>query len=945
MTDAQDPAAWRLSLAKMSASEVLTALASRSAGLSPAQAQARLAQHGKNELPKRRQTRLGRAFLGQFTHFFALTLWISAALAFVGDMPELGWAIVIVVVVNGVFSFVQEYRAERATRALEALLPASALVRRAGEERAVSVSELVPGDLLVLKEGARISADARLLRAEALYVDNSTLTGESEPVARTAEIAPPEVADDLSCENLVFAGSWVVSGSAVAVVVATGTSTRLGAISQLTGRVERRPTPLHASLNRAVRVIGAIALSAGGLFVAASLALGMPLHQALLFSVGVIVALVPEGLLPTLTLSLALGATRMARRGALVRHLEAVETLGSTTVICTDKTGTLTENEMTVVSAFTLAGPLEVTGTGYNPRGAILAQGRPLSEPARRALEPLFLTAALCGDARVERRDGAYRCLGDPTEGALLVFAHKGGVRREDAERAAHRVQTFPFNAQRKRMTTVHALASGAHLVLTKGAVETVLPLCNALRVGTERRALMHDDRARIEREVEALAASGLRVLALAHKEQQLEGPVAVQDAESDLEFLGLAAMHDPVRAEVPAAIAQCQGAGIRVIVVTGDHPATARAVAERIGLHGRVVLGQDLPASQDALADLLAQPVAVLARVSPEQKLAIALALQTRGNVVAMTGDGVNDAPALRQADIGVAMGVGGTDVAREAADLVLLDDNFANIAQAVEEGRAAFANIRRFLTYHLTDNTAELAPFLVWALTGGAFPLVLSVLQILALDIGTDLLPALALGAEPPEPEVMKQPPRSREVSLLDRKVLARVFGFLGLVQAALSLSFVPLGAALFLGWSPGEPLPTDAASIALVSTLVFASIVLMQAVNAFECRTTPASMFSRGLFTNRLLVGAVVTELAVLMLFVYAPPLQRLLGHVPLKPVHWTWLALAPLLLLAAEELRKLLIRRVVRRRALRRSAAPSQPPLGPGWRRTARAHRAR
>lgn len=830
-------------------------------------------------------------------------------------MPQLGWAIVIVVVVNGVFSFVQEYRAERATRALEALLPTAALVRRAGESRSVNASELVPGDIIILKEGARISADARVLEADTLKVDNSTLTGESEPVGRTPQIAAQAIQQDLACENLVFAGSWVVSGSAVAVVVATGLATRLGAISELTGHVARRLTPLHAAMNRAVRVMGAVALSSGALFVTVSLSLGMPMHQAFLFSVGVIVALVPEGLLPTLTLSLALGATRMARRGALVRRLEAVETLGSTNVICTDKTGTLTENQMTVVAAFTLAGPLGVTGTGYGPHGAILAQDRPLSEPARRALKPLFLTAALCGDARVEQHEATYRCLGDPTEGALVVFARKGGVRKEEAERAAHRIQTFPFDSQRKRMTTVHALASGTQLILTKGAVEAVLPLCSSLRVGTESQPLGPEQRARIEHEVEAFAAQGLRVLALARKEEpHRKGPYAAQEAESELEFLGLAAMQDPVRAEVPEAIAQCQRAGIRVIVVTGDHPTTAQAVAQRAGLSGRVVLGRDLPSDPAQLADLLAQPVAVLARVSPEQKLAIALALQTRGAVVAMTGDGVNDAPALRQADIGVAMGRGGTDVAREAADLVLLDDNFANIAQAVEEGRAAYSNIGRFLTYHLTDNVAELAPFVVWALSGGSFPLALSVLQVLALDIGTDLLPALALGAEAPEPGVMKQPPRRRDVSLLDRKILARAFGFLGLLQAALSLSFVPLGAALFLGWTPGTPLPTDAASIALVSTLVFTSIVLMQAVNGFECRTTPASMFSRSLLGNRLLVGAVATELVVLMAFVYAPPLQHLLGHVPLRPIHWGLLALAPLAFLAAEEARKFAVRRL-------------------------------
>jgi magnesium-transporting ATPase (P-type) len=386
-----------------------------------------------------------------------------------------------------------------------------------------------------------------------------------------------------------------------------------------------------------------------------------------------------------------------------------------------------------------------------------------------------------------------------------------------------------------------------------------------------------------------------------------------LQTAESELQFMGLMGMLDPVRPEVSAAIARCQAAGIRVMMVTGDHPATAAAIARRIGLSGSVRLGTELPAHDSALADLLAGPVAALARVSPEQKLWIARALQSRGEVVAMTGDGVNDAPALRQADIGVAMGASGTDVAREAADLVLLDDDFSHIVEAVEEGRAAFANIRRFLTYHLTDNVAELAPFVCWALSGGHFPLVLSVLQVLALDIGTDLLPALALGAEAPEPEQMRTPPRARSTPLLDRAVLLRAFAFLGVIEAVVSLALVPIGAALFLGWRPGVQLPHGGAELWLLSTLVFASIVLMQMANAYECRATPSSVFARPPFSNRLLVVAVVTELVVLCVFIYQPGLRRLLGHVALRPSQWLLVMLSPVLLLCAEELRKALARR--------------------------------
>jgi magnesium-transporting ATPase (P-type) len=446
------------------------------------------------------------------------------------------------------------------------------------------------------------------------------------------------------------------------------------------------------------------------------------------------------------------------------------------------------------------------------------------------------------------------------------------------------------------------------------------------VRVGAHRVQLDPDREAAVLADVERLATDGLRVLALARRELGGQVPPTAAAAEQGLELLGLVGMADPVRLEVPEAIARCRRAGIRVVMVTGDHPATAAAVAAKAGLgNGPVVLGAELPASDDALADLMGSGVSVLARVAPEQKLRIAQALQARGEVVAMTGDGVNDAPALRQADIGVAMGVVGTDVARSAADIFVLDDNFAHIVEAVEEGRAAFDNIKRFLTYHLTDNVAELAPFALWALTAGRVPLALSVLQILALDIGTDLLPALELGAEPPEPGVMERSPRTRAARSLDRAVLARAFGFLGPVEAIASLVLLPVGAALFLGWRPGEPLPAGGPALGILSTMVFAAIVLAQMANAFECRSTLASLCALGPATNRLLVGAVAVELLTLLGLVYLGPMQALLGHQPLTLAQWLPVLAAPVLLFAAEEARKAVVRR-------RGGAAAG--PIGPG-----------
>jgi magnesium-transporting ATPase (P-type) len=898
----------------MDADAVLAMLGSTRAGLGSADAAARLSRTGPNALPAEHGPSPLRQLLAQMISFFALMLWVAAALALVGGLPQLAVAIAVVVVVNGAFSFAQEYRAERAVRALAALLPDAVTVLRDGGKVRLPSTELVPGDVLLLAEGDRISADARVIEVVGLAVDESTLTGESVPMPRISEALPSPPAEAFEAPNLVFAGTFVASGSGSAVVVATGGATRLGAISRLTGEVVRRPTPLRTELDRAVRIIGAVAVATGVFFFGASLALGTPAGDGFLFSVGVIVALVPEGLLPTLSLSLAMSSTRMAHHGALVRRLESVETLGSTTVICSDKTGTITANEMTARRATAAGVRVAVTGTGYDPRGAFVVDERPLRENEMGLAQPLLRAAALCTDARVEEHDGRWRCAGDPTEGAIVVLARKGGLERDELERRAPRIREFPFEASRRRMTTVHALPSGAVEVITKGSPEAVLGICVGAGRDGGSTGLAPDDVADLKSEVERLAGQGLRVLAVAHAERRIE-PSTPEEAERELHLLGFIGLEDPVRPEVPDAVGRCRRAGIRVVMITGDHPATARSIAEKAGLApGPVVLGEELPADQEALCELLRDPtVRVMARVAPEEKLRIAGAFQQLGEVVAMTGDGVNDAPALRRADIGVAMGVVGTDVAREAADIVLLDDNFAHIVEAVEEGRAAFDNIRRFLTYHLTDNVAELAPFLVWALTGGRIPLVLTVLQVLALDIGTDLLPALALGAEHPEPGVMDRPPRRREARLLDLRLLGRAFGFLGPVEAVVSMSMLWIGSALFFGWTWGDPLPGSGVPLAVVSTMVFCAIVTMQMANALECRSTPASLWTIGPLGNRLLLGAIGVEAVALAVFVYVPPVAAALRQHPLTMQQWLTLLPAPFLLIGAEEVRKAIVRR--------------------------------
>jgi magnesium-transporting ATPase (P-type) len=776
-------------------------------------------------------------------HFFAVMLWIAGGLAILAGMPQLGLAIFVVIVLNGAFAFAQEYRAERAGEKLRDLLPRRAMVLRDGALVEIDARELVVDDVVLLRAGDRISADLRLFEAFALLIDASTLTGESLPVAAEAGDA-------------VMAGTFVVGGQARGVVTAVGRATRLANIAKLTQEGRRPRTPLAEELDRVVRVISIASLVAGVVFLLIAALVGIRLTDAFLFALGVVVALVPEGLLPTVTLSLAWGAQRMAERNALVRRLEAVETLGSATFICTDKTGTLTLNEMSVVEVWTPLGVCKVEGRGYSPEAAIGAP--PELIPAMRNLA---LSALRCSVGRTVRREEHWVAQGDPLDAALDVFARRMGVGTDAVSATA----VFPFDLRRRRMSI--ATAGVLHV---KGAPDAVLPLCGS-QPGSSTA-------------VDRMASSGLRVIAVARRQigvADLKG--TADEVEKDLELLGLVGIEDPPRPEAAQFIAACRGAGIKVAMVTGDHPATARAIAAQVGLlghEGQVVEGRDLPGDEALLGALVDRDGIVLSRVTPEDKLRIAVALRARGHVVAMTGDGVNDGPALQAASIGIAMGRSGTDVAREAADLVLLDDNFATIVAAIEQGRATFTNIRRFLTHHLTDNIAELAPFVVWALSGGRFPLALGVLQVLALDIGTDIIPALALGMEASGQQALKRPPEDRH--LLDFPLLVRAFGLLGPVEAVVEMTAFLVSMAAF-GWRPGLAFPQGSAFLA-ASGAAFAAVVIGQMANAFVCRSTTRWPGAVGWTTNRFLVYAVAAELLLLLGFLYIHPLARILGHAP-------------------------------------------------------------
>lgn len=823
------------------------------AGLTSVEAAERLSRDGPNRVPKPRRRSVLRVLLDELTHFFALLLWVAAGLAWIAGMPALTAAVVAVIVVNAVFSFIQQARADRAAERLSSLLPSYVLVVRDGRRQRIEATGVVVGDHVVLRPGDRIPGDGVLTRALGLEIDTSMLTGESVP----------ERPDEGS---RAWTGTFIVAGEGEMDVERTGGSTRLAEIAALATAARQPITPLTRELRKVVRLIAVLAVSIGAAFFGVTLLLGGDPSEGVLFAIGVTVALVPEALLPTVTLTLAWGAEQMARRNVLVRHLEAVETLGSTTIICTDKTGTLTRNEMTVMQAWTPLTEARVEQPGYEPRADVL-----LSTPEdRSAVEELAAAAVRCSDGYAQQIDGAWRPHGDPMEAALDVFARRLGL-DTDGLRAQGTRAHFPFDPRRRMMSVL----VGSE-VLVKGAPDSLLARCSDAGLPAEI--------------VDRMTSAGLRVIGVAARRWVGEDvPTSPEEAEQELTLLGLLGLEDPPREEVSAAIAACRDAQVSVIMVTGDHPATAAAIATEIGLRsadGRVLVGSQLPDDDTALSTLVQQSGTVIARVSPEDKLRIARALHGAGQVVAMTGDGVNDVPALEEADIGIAMGRSGTDVAREAADLVLLDDRFSSIVAGIEQGRATYANIRRFLTYHLTDNVAEVTPFLVWGLSGGSFPLALGVLQIIALDIGTDTLSAVALGAEPPSRNVLRGPPNSGR--LLNRTVLMRAFGILGPTIAVMTMAAF-LATFLASGWRVGESFPSGAILLA-ASGAAFMAVVLGQTANAFACRSATRTPWSLGWTTNRLLIPAASIELAFSLVAILVTPLAMALGQAPPTAVGW-------------------------------------------------------
>ena len=873
-----------MQITRLSTAEALASLRTSGQGLDGAEALKRLQEFGPNRIEELAATPRWLLFLREFTHFFAVILWVAAALAFFAEsrdpasgMWQLGTAIVVVIFVNGVFSFLQEYRAERAIAALRQLLPARVNVMRDGVLQSLAVDALVPGDVVLLEGGDTVPADCRVVEASGLRVNLANLTGESLAKARTAEGTAG--GEPLQAKNLLLAGTSLVSGTARAVVYATGMHTEFGRIAHLTQTVGETGSPLQREIARLSRLVAVFAATLGVLFFVVGTALGLPFWANAMFAIGIIVANVPEGLLPTVTLSLAMATQRMAKRNALVRHLPAVETLGSTTVICSDKTGTLTLNCMSVKEVFPVAA---ASGSGH-----------------------LLRNARHCHSLKRVRRDGHVAWVGDPMEAALVEFGGRGA-----AEDGVRQVGELPFDADRRRMSVL-VERDGHRWLYCKGAPEVVLGLCDRVEVEGGTVALDEATRSRIASAQDDMAQRGLRVLGFAHRE--LSGS---EDAsEQDMVFEGLVGLRDPPRPEVPEAVARCHTAGIRVIMVTGDHPHTAVAIAREVGVvrsaDPLVIHGDSLRRMTSAQLQLaLDSPEILFTRVSAEQKMRVVEGLKGKGHVVAVTGDGVNDAPALKAAHIGIAMGIAGTDVAKEAADMVLLDDNFASIVNAVEEGRAVFENIRKFLTYILTSNIPELVPYLAFVLF--RIPLPLTIIQILAVDLGTDMLPALALGAERPHRALMQQPPRAPGERLLSWPLLVRAYLWLGVLEAAMAMT-----AYFFVlrqgGWQYGETLGAADPLYLQATTACLAAIVVAQVVNVFNCRHHRVSAWRFRLGSNPLLLAGIAAEIVLIMAIVYTPLGNAAFGTAPLPAAVWTVAIALGMAFWLLEELRKWLQRR--------------------------------
>jgi len=906
----------------MAPGQVLEALGTGPAGLDQDAAQALLEQHGPNELAPGKKISAWSILLRQFTNLLIVILLTAAVISFLLGESLDAWVILAIVLACVGLGFFQEYRAEKAAAALQKLAAPGATVVRDGEERSIPAREVVPGDVLVLHTGDRVAADARLLEVINLKADEALLTGESTASGKKlAPVADPDLAvADRKC--MVFGGTVITYGRGRAVVTATGMDTEFGQIARMLADVAEHKTPLEARMATIGRVLAVVCLAVA---VAASLLGVLRGHswlEMLIWGITLAVAAVPESLPAVVTGALAIGTTRMARKNAIVKRLPAVETMGCTTVICTDKTGTLTKNEMTVRRLFLDGEIVDVSGTGYEPSGSFEIGGAAVSPGDHPVLAEAARIAMLCNDAALIETDGNWTVRGDPTEGALLVLGRKAGFDPEALGREFPRVAEIPFSSDVKRMSTFHQGPDGV-LMFVKGAPERLLLRAPMMLTAHGERSMSAEDREVVQKQAAAMAHEALRVLGLAYRRLPAVPDLESDAADPELVWVGLLGMIDPPRPEARRAVDQCRQAGIRVIMITGDHPVTASAVAREVGLippgtrSHTVITGPELNKMSDPELKEALREVRVFARVAPEHKLRLVDILKGQGEVVAMTGDGVNDAPALKRADIGVAMGITGTEVTKATAAMILADDNFATLVAAVEEGRAIFDNIKKYLVFLLSCNLAE-----ILVLTGAFFvglPLPLIALQILWVNLTTDGLPALALGVDPKAPDIMTRPPRPPAEGVFSPTVNA----LLAVIALYLTAILIPMFGYYYYwnpwGLSDPEMVLTEA------QTMVFITLVLMQLVNAFNCRSDYLSLFKVGVFANRFLILAVLVSLAMMVMVIEWEPLSNLFHTTPLRWQDWLVAAGLSLTLVPVVELTKWIVRRKGRSRRHRARAA--------------------
>jgi Ca2+-transporting ATPase len=892
-------------------------------GLTPQEAADRLERRGHNELQEAPRPGFYQLLLDQFNNFIVIVLLIAAVLAAVlGDYIEAA-AIMAIVILNAVLGVVQERRAEEALAALKKMAAPEADVIRGGRRQSIPSRELVPGDVVMLEAGNYVPADLRLYQAVNLRIEEAALTGESVPVEKEAQLVLPHDVALGDRRNTAFSGTMVAHGRGQGVVVATGMNTQIGMIASMLQSMDVEETPLQRRLDQLGKTLGWAALAVCGVVFVVGWLRGFDFLEMFLVAVSLAVAAVPEGLPAVVTITLALGMREMIQRHALIRRLASVETLGSTTVICSDKTGTLTENQMAVTRIWVDGRQFEVTGNASSPHGEFLLGGEQIQLDDYPALTSSLWAAALDNDAVLEADHSAeggthYRMIGDPTEAALIVAAAKAGAWRHDLERSYPRIDEIPFDSGRKRMTTIHRLEQptpedaspfydserrGWEVAAVKGAPDVVLDLCSHSQTIEDDTVPLSDDfRQRILTANEAMAQDALRVLAVAYRlEEDLPGGDRADEIESNLTFIGLIGMIDPPRPEVAAAIKTARRAGIRTVMITGDYPDTARAVGEQIGLlkaGHKVATGKDLSAFSDEQMAQEVRSTDVFARVSPEHKVRIVDALRANHHVVAMTGDGVNDAPALKRADIGVAMGITGTDVAKETADMVLTDDNYVSIVSAVEQGRIIYSNIRKFVFYLLSCNLAEILTILVAILAGAPSPL--TAIQLLWLNLITDGAPALALGLEKGDPDTMDQPPRPPAEPIINRHMQ------IGIAVQTVAIAGVTL-TAYFLSRQmyPGDQ--------QLAETMAFATLSFSELLRAFTARSERYLLHRLGIFSNIYMVYAVLSSMALLLIVIYVPLLEPIFDTAELTLAQWE--IVLPLLLVPSlvQELTKWILAR--------------------------------